>query len=80
MEDNGPYLDCLVFKNSSDLWQTCLVPTDTNTLESAILLHEYNINHEYSPLSRSDQFNVSVNIWNDGNLLEIVGISDSHGK
>ena len=48
-------------------------------LESSLLLSEFKVNHEFAPLINEDQMNLSVNIWEEGNRLEIVGMSGSHG-
>jgi len=43
------------------------------------MLGEYNVTHEYCNVLPTDRFNLSANVWEDGNLLELVGCSDSHG-
>lgn len=51
----------------------------TGDLESATLLGTYRETLKFGTLSDRDQFNYGVNIYNEGNLLEIVGQCSSHG-
>ena len=37
-------------------------------------LGEYRVTHQWSPLTARDSFTVSINVHNDGNVLEIVGM------
>lgn len=71
--DVGPVYDCVLFHDGSK-WVACVDSTEKGDLEKCHLLGEYSITHEYGPLTASDQLNFSINIHDDGNVLELVGL------
>lgn len=71
--DLGPVYDCVVFFDG-EMWQACIDTTEKGDLENAPLLGEYSKTHKYAMLSETDQLNVSINVYEDGNILEIVGL------
>jgi tripeptidyl-peptidase-2 len=75
-KDYGPVLDCVVWNDGKE-WRVCL--TSDGDLEKGIILGEFKLRQEYAPLTKEDQMNVSVNVHDDGNTLEIVGMCGSHG-
>ena len=48
--------------------------TETGDLDKADLIGEYSVTHEYATLTKEDQLNYSINVHNDGNILEIVSM------
>ena len=44
-------------------------------LASCDLLGEYSLTQDFATLTKSDQLNYSINVYEDGNILEIVGMS-----
>jgi len=54
------------------IWKVCL--SSDGDLESGIILSEYKSKQEYAPLTKADQMNISVNVHDEGNILEIVGM------
>ncbi|XP_044020581.1 tripeptidyl-peptidase 2 isoform X2 [Aphidius gifuensis] len=77
-QDAGPTYDCVVFNDGKN-WKACIDTSEEGNLESGILLGEYSLTQEYAPLTQQDQLNISINIHEDGNILEIVGVCASHG-
>lgn len=71
--DQGPVFDCVLFHDGSK-WVCCLDTDMDGDLEKYPLMGEYSITHEYFPLTKSDQLNVSMNVHDDGNVLELVGL------
>lgn len=71
--DVGPVYDCIVF-HDGEIWQACIDTTEEGDLVKAPLLGEYSKTHEYCMLTEADQLNVSINVHNNGNILEIVGL------
>lgn len=71
--DYGPVYDCVLF-NDGIKWMACVDTTLAGDLEKCPLLGEYSITHEYAPLTKSDQLNFSINVHDDGNILELVGL------
>uniref|UniRef100_V5IDQ3 Tripeptidyl-peptidase 2 n=2 Tax=Ixodes ricinus TaxID=34613 RepID=V5IDQ3_IXORI len=77
-EDLGPVYDCLVF-HDGNLWRAVVDTSEKGDLESCTLLGTYRETLEFATLSKEDSLNYAVNIHDDGNLLEIVGNSSTHG-
>lgn len=48
--------------------------SEKGDLEKCPLLGEYSVTHEFAPLTQSDQLNFSINVHDDGNVLELVGL------
>ncbi|CAH0562147.1 unnamed protein product [Brassicogethes aeneus] len=76
--DSGPVYDCVLFKDGST-WYCCVDTTDDGDLSKCPLLGEYSITHDYAPLTEIDQLNFSMNVHDNGNILELVGVCSSHG-
>ena len=76
-KDPGPILDCVVFHDGT-MWKACLIP-DASDLSSAVVLGEFSRTQDFRTLSKQDQVSVSINVWDNGNKLEIVGMCGSHG-
>ncbi|XP_066956231.1 tripeptidyl-peptidase 2 isoform X3 [Macrobrachium rosenbergii] len=76
--DLGPAYDCVVY-HDGEMWRACIDTSERGELESGIHLGEYRLCHQWSSLTEADQYNISVNVHNDGNILEIVGMCSSHG-
>ncbi|CAL4069880.1 unnamed protein product [Meganyctiphanes norvegica] len=76
--DLGPAYDCVVY-NDGEVWRACIDTTETGDLEHGIHLGEYRVTHQWASLTKTDQYNISINVHNDGNILEIVGMCSSHG-
>ncbi|XP_034947596.1 tripeptidyl-peptidase 2 isoform X1 [Chelonus insularis] len=76
--DVGPTYDCVVYHDGEN-WRACIDTSEEGNLEEGIHLGEYSITHEYAPLTQQDQLNISINIHDEGNILEIVGVCASHG-
>ncbi|XP_046339901.1 tripeptidyl-peptidase 2-like [Haliotis rufescens] len=76
--DCGPVYDCVVFYDGST-WRACVDTSEAGDLESCKLLANYHEELESARLSNADMMNFSVNIYNDGNVLEVVTNAGSHG-
>ena len=77
-EDLGPVYDCVVFKSEEGLWRACLCGADER-LEDVKLLAPFKDEFEYATFSTDDMLNYSINVHDEGNLLEIVANAGSHG-
>lgn len=71
--DVGPTYDCVLF-HDGEKWLCCVDTTEKGDLEKCRLLGEYSITHEYAPLTPTDQLNFSINVHNNGDTLELVGL------
>lgn len=71
--DFGPVYDCVLFHDGTK-WLACVDTSENGDLDNCVLLGEYSITHEYAPLTKADQLNFSINVHDDGNVLEIVGL------
>uniref|UniRef100_V5I9M9 Tripeptidyl-peptidase 2 n=1 Tax=Anoplophora glabripennis TaxID=217634 RepID=V5I9M9_ANOGL len=76
--DVGPVYDCILF-HDGDKWVCCVDTTNDNDLTKCPLLGEYSITHDYAPLTPQDKLNFSINVHNNGNILELVAVCSSHG-
>ncbi|XP_045114338.1 tripeptidyl-peptidase 2-like isoform X1 [Portunus trituberculatus] len=76
--DLGPAYDCVVY-HDGQVWRACIDTSECGHLASGVHLGEYRLTHQWSALTQNDHYTVSINVHNDGNLLEIVGMCSSHG-
>ncbi|XP_050475739.1 tripeptidyl-peptidase 2 isoform X1 [Bombus huntii] len=76
--DVGPTYDCIVF-HDGEVWRACIDTSEEGNLEAGVFLGEYTLTREYAPLIPEDQLNISINVHDDGNTLEIAGLCSSHG-
>ncbi|KAL5005334.1 hypothetical protein ScPMuIL_018790 [Solemya velum] len=76
--DCGPVMDCVVF-HDGNTWRVCVDTSQTGELETCKLLTTFRNEREYGTFSEEDMLNFAVNIHNDGNVLEIITNSGSHG-
>ena len=77
-EDLGPVYDCVVFKATDGLWRACLCGADEN-LKDVKLLSPFKDSNEFATFSADDMLNYSINVHDEGNLLEVVANAGSHG-
>lgn len=77
-QGQGPTYDCVVF-NDGEVWRACIDTSASGELASCKVLGEYSKTYDYAQLTPTDQFNYAVNVWDDGKVLEIVGMCSSHG-
>ena len=78
LSDVGPVYDCLVWDSGNGL-RAAIDTSQVGDLGSGLNLGIYRETREWGTLSTEDQINVSVNIWDNCNLLEIVSMPSSHG-
>lgn len=71
--DVGPTYDCILFHDGTK-WLCCVDTSENGDLENCPLLGEYSVTHEYAPLTANDQLNFSINVHNNGDILELVGL------
>lgn len=71
--DLGPVYDCVLF-NNGEYWQACIDTSEDGDLSNGVLLAEYSKTHQFTQLTETDKLNVSINVHDDGNILEIVGL------
>ncbi|XP_011256902.1 tripeptidyl-peptidase 2 isoform X2 [Camponotus floridanus] len=76
--DVGPTYDCVVF-HDGNIWRACIDISEEGNLENGVFLGEYSITRDFAPLTQEDQLNVSINVHDEGNTLEIVSLCSSHG-
>ncbi|GFY42745.1 tripeptidyl-peptidase 2 [Trichonephila inaurata madagascariensis] len=76
--DPGPTYDCVVFHDGKK-WRVVIDTSEKGELEKCKLLGIYSETYDYAMLTSSDRLNYCVNVYEDGNLLEIVSMSTGHG-
>ena len=52
-------------------YRGCVDTSETGDLESCSLMSSYREEHQYSRFSDADMLNYSINIYDEGSLLEI---------
>ncbi|XP_050538045.1 tripeptidyl-peptidase 2 [Daktulosphaira vitifoliae] len=75
-----PVYDCVVFHNGKQ-WLVCLDTSEIGDLESCKVMGEFSEDpkNNYDYITTSDFVCYSFNVYNDGNVLEIVSLGSSHG-
>ncbi|PZC73760.1 hypothetical protein B5X24_HaOG208819 [Helicoverpa armigera] len=76
--DVGPTYDCVLFHDGT-VWRACIDTTESGELSSGVVLGEYSRTHEHTHLTPFDEMTVSINVHDDGNTLEVVGMCSTHG-
>lgn len=76
--DVGPTFDVISFYDGTD-WQIVIDNTDDGNLAHALKLRPFSVAQEFASLTKDDNLNVSVNVYDDGNVVELVSICSSHG-
>lgn len=71
--DSGPIYDCILFHDGVK-WLCCVDTSEQGDLENCPLLGEYSITHDYASLTLLDNLNFSINVHDDGDTLELVGL------
>ncbi|GBP73480.1 Tripeptidyl-peptidase 2 [Eumeta japonica] len=71
--DAGPTYDCVLFHDGT-VWRACIDTSECGDLKSGPLLGEYSVTHEHAHLTPLDEMTVSINVHNDGCILEVVGM------
>lgn len=74
--DTKTTFDCILFQNK-DGWCAVIDTSEMGDLENAVVVHEYN--KTYDMVKIDDYLSISINVHDDGNILEIVGMCSSHG-
>ncbi|KAM7345588.1 tripeptidyl-peptidase II [Cochliomyia hominivorax] len=68
--------DCILYPTEGG-WQAVIDMTEKGDLENALHIGEYSKTHEIKNVD--DYLSVSINVHDEGNVLEIVGMCSSHG-
>ncbi|XP_005174861.1 tripeptidyl-peptidase 2 [Musca domestica] len=68
--------DCILYETKNG-WQACIDITEKGDLEKALHIGEYTKTHEVKNVD--DYLSVSINVHDEGDVLEIVGMCSSHG-
>ncbi|XP_032527236.2 tripeptidyl-peptidase 2 [Danaus plexippus] len=76
--DVGPTYDCVLWHDGT-VWRACIDTSEEGDLSSGVLLGEYSATQEHAHLTPLDEMTVSVNVHNDGDTLEVVGMCSTHG-
>ncbi|XP_013176640.1 PREDICTED: tripeptidyl-peptidase 2 [Papilio xuthus] len=76
--DVGPTYDCVLF-HDGEIWRACIDTTESGELSEGLLLGEYSVTHEHAHLTSLDEMTVSINVHDDGDVLEVVGMCSTHG-
>ncbi|KAI9577908.1 hypothetical protein GQX74_015182 [Glossina fuscipes] len=68
--------DCILYSTSNG-WRAVIDITEKGDLEHALHIGEYSKTHEIENVN--DFLSISMNVHDEGNVLEIVGMCTSHG-
>ncbi|CAK1540376.1 unnamed protein product [Leptosia nina] len=76
--DLGPTYDCVLF-HDGNVWRACIDTSESGDLSTGPLLGEYSITHEHTHLTPLDEMTVTINVHDEGNILEVVSMCSTHG-
>lgn len=76
--DPGVMMDCIVF-HDGEKWRAAIDFAGSGDLTNATLLTNYRDELQYVCMSQESMLNVSVNIYDEGEMLSIVSTAGSHG-
>ena len=77
--DPGPLFDVVSFFDGND-WTVVIDVSEEGNLEhGGVKLRPFKTSGDYASLSTTDLLNVSVNIYDGGDLVQLVTVSSSHG-
>ncbi|XP_012543904.3 tripeptidyl-peptidase 2 isoform X2 [Bombyx mori] len=76
--DPGPTYDCVLY-HDGETWRACIDTSESGDLSTGPNLGEYSVTHEHTHLTPIDEMTISINVHNEGNTLEVVGMCSSHG-
>ncbi|CAG9796314.1 unnamed protein product [Diatraea saccharalis] len=76
--DVGPTYDCVLF-HDGNVWRACIDTSESGDLASGPLLGEYSITQEHTHLTPLDEMTISINVHDEGQTLEVVGMCSTHG-
>ena len=82
--DLGPVYDCIVFSDGRE-WCVCVDTSERGDLAACQLLHPFKSKCEHGTFKLGSMeanavlYNYGVNVYCEGKLLSIVGMSGSHG-
>ncbi|XP_055380292.1 tripeptidyl-peptidase 2 [Condylostylus longicornis] len=68
--------DCVLYQTERG-WEAVIDTTEEGELEKAIVIGEYSKTHELKNLN--EYMSISINVHDEGNILEMVGLCTSHG-
>lgn len=72
---NGNFIYIKIIFNFYNIcYRACIDTTEIGNLENGVFLGEYSLTHEYAPLTQEDQLNVTINVHDDGDTLEIASV------
>jgi len=60
--------------------RACIDTSEVGNLETGVFLGEYSVTRDFAPLTQEDQLNISINIHDEGNTLEIVSLCCKYDK
>lgn len=69
--------DCVLFQSKDGSWVAVIDTSESGDLESAVVVREYS--KSYDMIKIDDFLSISMNVHDEGNTLEIVGMCTSHG-
>lgn len=55
-------------------YRACIDTSEEGNLEAGVFLGEYSVTREFASLTPEDQLNISINVHDEGNTLEIVSL------
>lgn len=77
--DVGPLVDVIAFLDSNNRWRVAIDCKGDGDLTNVDLLTDYRLERQVGCFGEKNMFNFVVNIWEEGNTVEIVTDSGTHG-
>ena len=60
-------------------WNVVIDTSESGDLEKGVKLRPYSETRDFSILTEADLLNVSVNVFEEGSVVQLVTVSSSHG-
>ena len=77
--DVGPIYDVVLFKDDKGLWNVLIDTSESGDLSRGVRLRSFRETGDISPLTKEDRLNVSLTVFDEGDICQLVSACSAHG-